>query len=96
MSTSFKTRGTALSKFSDIVKLVFLSNSGSFGSSTASFPFNSAAFTMDADAQMREISTYYRVFICETDQKKGSGDFWNQSGKKSTSEFYVYCILQLE
>ena len=96
VSTSFKTRGTALTKFSDIVKLVFHSNSGSIGSNTGSFPFNSAAFRMDADAQMTEISTYYRVFICETDQRKSGGDFWNQSSRKSTRKLYFHNIELLQ
>lgn len=71
MSNSFRTRGVALQKFSEVVKTVFSSPSAAFDPIGASSAFNK-----------EEVSQYYRVHVCENTATTGKKDLWMKDKAK--------------
>ena len=73
LSNQFKTRGVALNKFSDIIRIVFA-------------PMN--AIDPDSKSRIDELSTFYRVFIEEKEKtfNRNPSNIWNTENNKQDSK----------
>nr|CAB3265816.1 regulator of telomere elongation helicase 1 [Phallusia mammillata] len=75
LSNSFRTRGTALQKFSEIIKVAFsASSTGPGDAGTPTFSIYSAP----ARPSIEELTRFYRVHICEDAPKTGKKDLWKK------------------
>ena len=84
VSNPFRTRGTALQRFAEMIKIIF-----------KSAPATGANHLGDEGVALLECeaSRHYRVNISEEENKRQSRDVWkNDKGKSLKTSMCAYCL----